>query len=102
MITIRFIGSLRTLIEKGSIQTVIQQPLSVKSLLDQILKPNGIQSLQPDYIDLAGELRSTIVILVDGKDIMSFDGLDTEITSETNEMILIPVVHGGFFIVEDS
>ncbi len=93
VITVKFVGALRHVsgvdqlaldcLENVSVRTVISEvsekrPELKRSLIDQQLQDPRINAL----------------ILVNGREISALDGLETKL-KDGDELILVPVVHGG-------
>lgn len=92
-LTIKFVGALRHLSGKTSTTLDIQQDATVKSVVDAIRQQ--FPALKHTFTD--GDLndsRSNSLVLVNGVEISVLAGYET-IVSEGDEIVLVPVVHGG-------
>jgi len=94
-LTVRFLGSHRSIVGKGSIDLDIGAGKKIGDLIkeipDYVAKPELEKMLiDPELVDP----RPGNVILVNGREINSLDGLDTEL-HDGDEIVLIPLIHGG-------
>lgn len=89
----RFVGSLRSLSGEEIVTLELQNCLSLKEVMKRIAeekpKLNGAFVLsQPE------QLRTVMLILVNGKEISVLKGLET-IIKNGDELVFVPVLHGG-------
>ena len=92
-ITVKFHGVLRNFSGKSELILDKEMAISIKELIDEIIKETS--ALKASLIDQRFEdLRSKALILVNGKEISVLKGLETKI-KDGDEIVLIPVVHGG-------
>ncbi len=93
-LTVKFIGALRHITGKSELNLECTQDFSIQDLILQVtqdkpqLKANLI-SQQPD-----GTLKAHALILVNDREISVLSGLDTKL-GDGDEIVFIPVVHGG-------
>jgi len=94
-VTVRFLGPHRSIVGKDSIAVDVGESSRVIDLVreisDQISKPEFTKILIDPELD---DPRPNNVILVNGREINSLKGLETEL-HEGDEVVLIPLVHGG-------
>jgi MoaD family protein len=93
VITVKFIGALRHVTGAGEFALDCKGNVSIRELISKITKklPALTQSLIDQQLE---DPRPNVLILVNGREISVLNGLDT-ITQDGNEVVLIPVVHGG-------
>lgn len=91
-ITVKFIGALRK--ASGGNQNVVDcQECSVKSLIEKISVSSP--SLKRNLVGGEGENEyPNALILVNGREISVLNGLATMLKDD-DEVVFIPVVHGG-------
>ncbi|MCX8152805.1 MAG: MoaD family protein [Candidatus Bathyarchaeota archaeon] len=92
-ITIKFIGILRHVSGKGKIALDMNNALSLRDLINKLIVEMPVlkESLNPQRLE---ELKSTLLILVNGREISVLDGFET-ILKDGDEIAFVPVVHGG-------
>jgi MoaD family protein len=92
-LTVKFVGALRHLSGKTSTTLEIQQDATIKSVVAAISQQ--FPALKHTFTD--GDLndsRSNSLVLVNGVEISVLAGYDTKV-SDGDEVIFVPVVHGG-------
>jgi molybdopterin converting factor small subunit len=92
-VKVRLLGIYRGVSGKSLISLKLQQPTVREAIqtLAELLSPEAKKLLiDPELNDP----RSTALIIVNRKEISALEGLETKI-KEGDELILIPVVHGG-------
>jgi molybdopterin synthase sulfur carrier subunit len=92
-ITVKFIGALRHVSGVDKLALDCKGDLSIKELTDEIAKDKP--ALRRSLIDQQLEdPRPNALILVNGREISVLNGLETNL-KDGDEIVLIPVVHGG-------
>ena len=92
-LTIKFIGALRHLSGKTQFTINFQDGISIKQLIDSITQQ--LPALKNTFSDQElNDSRSNSLILVNGREISVLDGLETKL-SDGDEIVFVPVVHGG-------
>lgn len=94
-ISVRLMGVFRTSAGAEKIQLTLEQPLTVRQLVEALVKQIGRSEFERYLID--PELRDprpNTLILVSGKEIGTLDGLATQLRDD-DEVTLLPVSHGG-------
>ncbi len=92
-VTVRFIGSLRASVRRSKLSLAVTKPIRLRRLMDMIMEKNP--KLERALID--PELhnpRLNALILVNGKEISVLNGMDT-LLKDDDELVIVPVVHGG-------
>ena len=91
-ITVKFLGALRHISGTNELALNIKDA-SIKELMNEIVRE--MPALKPSLIHQQLEdLRSNALILVNGKEISVLNGLETNL-KDGDEIVLVPVVHGG-------
>jgi MoaD family protein len=91
-ITVKFIGALRHASGENT-QVIDCAECSVKELIDRI--SGSSPDLKRNLIGgEGGNPRPNSLVLVNGREISVLDGLDT-VLKDDDEVVFIPVVHGG-------
>jgi molybdopterin synthase sulfur carrier subunit len=93
LVVLRFVGSLRGASGRSQITFEIEKSFP---LID-IIKELSQQTPQLSRIFAQSEnrkLTSNMLILINGREISALNGLDT-ILQEGDEVVFVPVVHGG-------
>jgi molybdopterin synthase sulfur carrier subunit len=92
-ITVKFVGSLRHVSGVNELALVLKKSFSVKELITEIAA--GLPELKRSLIDSQLEdPRPNALILVNGSEISVLNGLETNV-KDGDEVVLVPVVHGG-------
>lgn len=92
-ITVRFIGAFRSLLGRSRLRMSFEESIS----LSEALKKMAEKLPELERIIFDAELkdpRPNTLILVNGKEISILNGLETMLKNG-DEVVLIPVVHGG-------
>jgi molybdopterin synthase sulfur carrier subunit len=93
VITVKFIGALRGISGMSKLSIRAKDAVPLSKVINQIIKEQP--KIKRALIDLELEdPRPNTLILVNGKEISVLNGLDT-IVENGDEIILVPVVHGG-------
>ena len=92
-ITVRFIGSLRASASRSRFTLELEKTISLREVITRIVEeqPKLKRVLIDPELD---DPRTNALILVNGKEISVLQGLNTKI-KDGDELVLIPVVHGG-------
>ena len=93
VLTIKFIGALRHVSDKPQLTVNYEDGMSLKQLMAKILHDaprleRMFSDQQPD------DSRFNALILVNGREISVLRGLETEL-NDGDEIVFVPVVHGG-------
>jgi MoaD family protein len=92
-LTIKFIGALRHLSGKTQFTVNFQDGLSIKELVAKISQE--LPELRRAFSDQElNDSRSNSLILVNGREISVLNGYETNL-SDGDEIVFVPVVHGG-------
>ncbi len=92
-VTVRLIGSLRASTGKSTFKLKLEKAVSLRKIMTKIVEeePKLKRVLIDPELD---DPRTNALMLVNGREISVLQGLDTKLR-DGDELILIPVVHGG-------
>jgi molybdopterin synthase sulfur carrier subunit len=92
-INVKFLGGLRHISGASELALNIKGAISIKELMNEIVRemPTLKQSLIHQQLE---DLRSNALILVNGREISVLNGLETNL-KDGDEIVFVPVVHGG-------
>jgi molybdopterin synthase sulfur carrier subunit len=92
-LTIKFIGALRHLSGKTEFIVSFQEGIAIKELVDKITQE--IPGLKHTFSDQElNDSRSNSLVLVNGREISVLNGYETKL-KDKDEIVFVPVVHGG-------
>jgi MoaD family protein len=92
-LTVKFIGALRHLSGKTQFVVTFQDGISIKDLVGKICQE--MPALKHTFGDQElNDSRSNSLILVNGREISVLKGFETKL-SDGDEIVFVPVVHGG-------
>jgi sulfur-carrier protein len=92
-LTLKFIGALRHISGKTQLTVSIQKGMLLKDLISQLKQEMPL--LEKTFTDQQlNDSKSNALILVNGREISVLNGMETEL-SDGDEIVFIPVVHGG-------
>lgn len=93
VVSVKFIGSFRGISGKDGLRLKFGRSVSLRTLVKKTVEK--LPMLKSSLIDPeSGEPRRTILVLVNGKEISVLNGLETRVKDE-DEVVFVPVVHGG-------
>ncbi len=94
-VVVRFIGVHRSIVGSESIEVDMRQGERILDLVKQVSDRVGKMELHKALVDPElNDPRPNNVILVNGREINSLDGLET-VLQEGDEITVIPLIHGG-------
>jgi sulfur-carrier protein len=92
-LTLKFIGATRQISGKNQLSMNFQDGDTLKDLINTLGK--DMPELPKIFgSQLSGNSSSNSLVLVNGREISVLNGLETEL-KEGDEIVFIPVVHGG-------
>ena len=92
-ITVKFLGAFRHFLGAAELGLSLKDLASIDELVNTLVRE--VPEIEKSLIDQQLENpRPNALILVNGKEIGVLDGLDTRL-KDGDEVVLIPVVHGG-------
>jgi molybdopterin synthase sulfur carrier subunit len=92
-ITVKFIGSLRSIVGKSKINIMFEDAVSIREATRRIVEK--LPTLKRVLIDPDREnSRPNVLIIVNGKEISVLNGLETML-KDGDEVVFVPVSHGG-------
>ncbi|HYB68839.1 MAG TPA: MoaD/ThiS family protein [Candidatus Acidoferrales bacterium] len=93
VVSVKFVGSFRGISGKEKLALNFGRPVSLMALVEKIVEQ--VPKLRSSLIDPeSGESRRSMLVLVNGKEISVLNGLETCVNDE-DEVVFVPVVHGG-------
>jgi len=93
VITVKFIGAFRSISGKGKLAIKSEGTVPLREAIKEIVEE--LPKLKRVLIDPELEdPRPNTLILVNGKEISVLNGLETKL-KEGDEVVFVPVVHGG-------
>ena len=92
-ITVKFIGALRHVSGAEELAFDCNNYVSVRELVSEIIEelPEFKRSLIDQQLE---DPRPNVLVLVNGREISVLNGLETKL-KDNDEIVIIPVVHGG-------
>jgi molybdopterin synthase sulfur carrier subunit len=92
-LTLKFIGALRQISGNPQAKIDFQKGLTLKTLVAKVsLEMPQLGKIFSDQ--QLGDARSNALVLINGREISVLDGLET-VLRDGDEIVFIPVVHGG-------
>jgi sulfur-carrier protein len=92
-LTVKFLGALRHLSGKTQFSISFQEDISIRGLLEKISQE--IPELKRTFGDQElNDSKSNSLILINGREISVLNGFETKL-SDGDEIVFVPVVHGG-------
>lgn len=92
-VTVKFIGSFRSISNRSRLVINLESPLLLRIVMKRVVEtlPNLKGTLiNPEH----GGAKTGMLALINGREISVLDGLET-IIEDGDELVLIPVAHGG-------
>ena len=93
-VNVRFLGVFQRLVGKKQFKLELEEPATVKHAITKLTETFSDEFKQVLVDSQLNDPRPNALILVGGKEINALQGLETEI-KDTEELVLIPMVHGG-------
>ena len=92
-ITVKLVGALRHISGKNELSVSHEQATTLLDLIKTISKE--APDLKPHLISQQpGDSKANALIIVNGKEISVLNGLQTQL-NDGDEIVFVPVVHGG-------
>jgi molybdopterin converting factor small subunit len=93
IVNVKFVGSFRSISGKDKLRLTLEGSTSLRNVIERMVM--GHPKLEEAFIDRErDEPKTSMLILVDGKEISVLKGLDTLI-GDGDEIVFVPVLHGG-------
>ena len=93
-VNVKFFGVLRKSAGKEKVEVILKQPANIKNLIQELIekfpKEFGENLIDAELKDP----RPNALILINNREINVLNGLETSL-KEGDEIIFIPVTHGG-------
>ena len=93
-VNVRFLGVFQRLSGKKQFKLELEEPATVKNAIAKLTETFSEEFKQVLVDSQLNDPRPNALILVGGKEISALQGLETEI-KDSEELVLIPMVHGG-------
>jgi len=94
-ILFKFYGVFKTAANTSEFAIDIAQPLTVRSVIMQLVSLREFQSLRPLLLwSGSSDPRPNALIMISGREINALKGLETML-AENDEVALLPIAHGG-------
>ena len=91
-LTLKFIGALRQISGKTQLIINFEDGDSLRDLITKISQETP--QLDKTFNDQLNDSRSNALVLINGREISVLNGLETKL-NDGDEIVFIPVVHGG-------
>jgi molybdopterin synthase sulfur carrier subunit len=91
-INVQLFATLRLALKRGSVTIETEGPVTVGALIDLISKEVG-EDIRPWLVDENDTIHMGTMILLDGKNMIHLDGLDTLV--DTPNVAIFPPAGGG-------
>ena len=91
---IRFLGVFQRLSGKKQFKLRLKEPATVRTVITKLTETFSDEFKQVLVDAQLDDPRPNALILVGGKEISTLHGLETEV-KDTDEIVLVPMVHGG-------
>jgi len=93
-VEVRFLGIFQRLSGKKRFQLKLEEPATVRKVVMNLTETFSSEFKRVLVDSQLDDPRPNALILVGGKDISVLQGLETEV-KDTEEIVLLPMVHGG-------
>ena len=92
-LTLKFIGALRQISGKAQLTVTYHEKMSLKDLITNMSQE--MPKLDKTFSDKLNDSKSSnTLVLINGREISVLNGLETAL-NDGDEIVFIPVVHGG-------
>lgn len=93
IVNVKFIGSFRSISGKDRLDLRFEGSVPLRKVIRKMV--GELPKLEEAFIDRElDEPKTSMLILVDGKEISVLNGLDT-VVRDGDEVVFVPVLHGG-------
>jgi len=93
IVKVKFIGSFHSLSGKGMLKLRLEGPCRVRDVIKTVIEE--LPKLEPALIDPESENPKTnLLIILNGQEISVLNLFETTV-KDGDEVILVPIVHGG-------
>jgi len=93
-VEVRFLGIFQRLSGKKRFKLKLEEPATVRKVVMNLTETFSSEFKRVLVDSQLDDPRPNALILVGGKDISVLQGLETEV-KDTEEIVLLPMVHGG-------
>jgi molybdopterin synthase sulfur carrier subunit len=88
VVTVKFVGSLRSLAGKGKLAMELGKMASLMEVMKRMAEES------PKLKPALANSKAGMLILVNGKEVSVLNGLETML-KDGDEVVFVPVIHGG-------
>jgi len=88
VVTVKFVGSLRSLAGKGKLAMELGKMASLMEIMKRMAEES------PKLKPALANSKAGMLILVNGKEVSVLNGLETML-KDGDEVVFVPVIHGG-------
>ena len=88
VVTVKFVGSLRSLAGKGKLAMELGKMASLMEVMKRMAEES------PKLKPVLANSKAGMLILVNGKEISVLNGLET-LLKDGDDVVFVPVIHGG-------
>lgn len=88
VVTVKFVGSLRSLAGKGKLAMELGKMASLMEVMKRMAEES------PKLKPALANSKAGMLILVNGKEISVLNGLET-LLKDGDDVVFVPVIHGG-------
>ena len=88
VITVKFVGSLRSLAGKGELAMELGKMASLMEVMKRMAEES------PKLKPALANSKAGMLILVNGKEVSILNGLETML-KDGDQLVFVPVIHGG-------
>jgi molybdopterin converting factor small subunit len=93
-VEVTFLGVFQRLSGKKRFQMKVEEPATVRKIVTRLTETFSSEFKQALVDSQLDDPRPNALILVGGKEVNVLQGLETEV-KDSEEIVLLPVVHGG-------
>ncbi len=93
-IGVRFLGTFQKLSGKKNVTLTLEEPVTVRMVIAKLTESFSSDFKQVLIDSDLDDPRPKSLIIIDGKEISALQGLETKV-KDSEEIVLIPLVHGG-------
>lgn len=93
-VEVRFLGIFQRLSGKKRLQVKLEEPATVRKVIVKLTETFSSEFKRVLVDSELDDPRPNSLILVGGKEISALQGLETEV-KDSEEVVLVPMVHGG-------
>jgi len=93
-VKVKFLGVFRQFSKRKHVLVKLEEPATVRKVIQKLIEAFSSEFKRGLVDPELEDPRPNALILVNGKEISVLQGLETEV-NDGNEVVLVPVSHGG-------